>query len=519
MTNPWEQYQTTSQTEKPWEKFSTAATAQKPSFGDQALGVAENVGSITSGIIAEPVAGLAGIAQSINPFAEEGAGAEAVSSVRDMLTYEPQTKAGQEQQQAIGEFLAPVGEALSTAESFLGENVLAATGSPALAAAAHSLPTAALELIGIKGSKRLRSPMEPTAKQVQKSLLESVPETEAIKNASRAVYKEIDDSGVTVKASRVDSLIDGIERKAQKAGLDARLTDKTARAMNIIKESKGVSQPLTELDALREIASRTTKSLDDTEKAIGNLMLNEIDDFMDNIKPSELVGGNQAKADVGKKYKDARKLWGRAKRAEMLTDAIEIGESRAAGAEAGIRNEFNRILNSKNKSKFIPADEKQLMRDVVDGDFKTNFTRMIGKLGLSIDRSPNVFQSIVAGGGLGFGVGGSTGALVVPAIGTVSKAIAQKLTRNKSQFVKSMALAGKDANDITRAYLKAVPKAKRSSQDLADLLSDPSIDLDTVKMIGNKTFQDAIDLAKGQRAIDLAMGALAGSTMQQERNQ
>lgn len=492
---------------------------EEPSLGDQALGVVENIGSVASGIVAEPLAGIAGIAQTLNPFAEEGAGAEAVKSVREMLTYEPQTETGQAQQQALGETLAPVGEVLSTAESFLGENVLEITGSPALAAVAHSLPTAALELLGIKGTRKLRMPTEPSAKQVQKSLLESAPEVEALKTASRAVYKEIDDSGVTVKASNVDKLINSIETNAKKAGLDPRLTDKTARAMNIIKESKGVNQPLTELDALREIASRTTKSLDDTERAIGNLMLNEIDDFMDNLKPSELVGGTEAKAGIGKKYKTARKLWGRARRAEMLEEAIVRGNDVAAGAESGIRNEFNRILRSKKQSKYIPEADQQLMRDVIKGDFKSNFTRMLGKFGLSLDRSPNVFQSIVGGGGIGFLSAGATGALAVPIIGTISKAIAQKLTRGKADFARKMTLAGKDGTAITRAYLQTVPKAKRSVQDLADLLSDPSVDLDTIKMIGNETFKDAIDLAKGQRALNLAAGALAGSSMQQEGNQ
>ncbi len=489
------------------------------SFGDKALGVAENVASMASGIVAEPVAGIAGIAQSLNPFADEGAGSEAVKSVRDLLTYEPSTETGKEYQQNIGETLAPVGEVMQGAESFLGDNVLEITGSPALAALAHSLPTAALEILGVKGTKSLRTPNAPSDKLIQKSMLESAPEIEAIKSASRAIYKEIDDSGVTVKSSNVDRLINNIETNAKKVGLDPRLTDKTARAMKIIKESKGVNQPLTEIDSLREIASRTTKSLDDTEKAIGNLMLNEIDDFLDNLKPSELVGGTEAKAGVGKKFKTARKLWGRAKRGELLEEAITRGNDVAAGAESGIRNEFNRILRSKKQSKYIPEADQQLMRDVVKGDFKSNFTRMVGKFGLSLDRSPNVFQSIVGGGGIGFLGGGATGALAVPIIGTVSKAIAQKLTRGKADFAKKMTLAGKDGTDITRAYLQTVPKAKRSAQDLADLLSDPSVDLDTIKMIGNETFKDALDLAKGQRAINYAMGALSGSAIKQGDNQ
>ena len=492
---------------------------EEPSIIDSAVGVAENIGSIASGMVAEPVAGIAGVAQSLNPFADKGAGARAVSTVRDILTLQPETEKGKEYQKSIGEALQPVEQALSDVESFLGDKTLELTGSPALAAAAHSLPTAALELIGLKGSKNIRTPKEITTKQINNALLESAPEVEAIQNAARGVYNEITDAGVMVKSSTVDSLLKSIEKEAKKNGLDPRLTDKTARAMRIMNESKGIDQPLTELDSLRKIASETTKSLDGTEKAIGNLMLNQIDEFMDNITPSQLVGGNQSKAEIGKKYKTARKLWGRAKRAEMIEEAIVRGSDQAAGAEAGIRNEFNRLLRNKTSKKYLPEADQQLMRDVVQGDFKTNFTRAIGKLGLSIDRSPNVFQSIVAGGGLGYGLGGSTGALLVPVAGTASKAIAQKLTRNKAKFARDMVAAGKDGSEITRAYLQAVPKSKRNANDLSNLLADPEVDLKTIKMIGNKTFKDALEIAKGKRAIDLAVGAGIGSLSSQEQQE
>ena len=64
---------------------------QEPSLGQQALGGLENVASIASGIVAEPIAGLAGVAQSLNPFAEQGAGAQAVEGVRSALTFQPST--------------------------------------------------------------------------------------------------------------------------------------------------------------------------------------------------------------------------------------------------------------------------------------------------------------------------------------------------------------------------------------------------------------------------------------------
>ena len=497
---------------QPAQPVAQQPVQQEQSFVDKAIGVTENVGSLVSGAIAEPVAGLAGIAQSLNPFADEGAGAKAVESTRNALTYKPRSDAGQSQQQALGELLAPVGEALSESEKFLGENTLKLTGSPALAAMAHSLPTAALELIGVKGSKRLTgAAKEPTKKAIKRAVIESAPEVDQIKAAASAVYKEIDDSGVSVKPDKFALLVNDLEVKTRKAGIDADVTPKAAGAMKRFKSELGDAKTLTDVDTLRKVAQGVAGQLDNTEKALGNIMLGEIDDFLDTLKASDLTKGSQSAADTGKKFKAARKLWGRARRAELLQDAITTGESRAAGAEAGIRNEFNRILNNKKLSRFIPVDEQAAMRKVVDGNFAQNMTRLIGKVGLSVDRSPNVFGSIIAGGGLGTVVGGGAGAVIVPVVGTISKQIAKKLTTNKANFVEAITRAGSDGERITKAYLSAVPKAKRRVQDLADLLTDPKINIAELESIANGTIQDALDIAKGRRAINLAAGAGAGS--------
>ncbi|MCP4342170.1 MAG: hypothetical protein GY799_25640, partial [Desulfobulbaceae bacterium] len=138
------------------------------SISDQIIGGLETAATIASGAIAEPIAGLAGIAQSINPFAKEGAGAEAVKDVSSAMTYQPSSKAGKEQLQAVGEALQPVGEAFQSAEKFLGQSVLDATGSPELAAIAHSIPTAALEALGVKGLRSTKAgsmPLDDIAKQ------------------------------------------------------------------------------------------------------------------------------------------------------------------------------------------------------------------------------------------------------------------------------------------------------------------------------------------------------------------
>ena len=117
-----------------------------------ALGGLDTLATIGSSIVAEPVAGLAGILQGINPFAGEGAGSKAVGSTREALTFQPRTPEGKESLAGFGEALAPVAEGLASAEEGLGGATLELTGSPLLAAGAATIPTALLELLGGAGA-------------------------------------------------------------------------------------------------------------------------------------------------------------------------------------------------------------------------------------------------------------------------------------------------------------------------------------------------------------------------------
>jgi len=131
---------------------------------DTLFGIGEPITTIGSAIIAEPLAGIAGIAQTLNPFAETGAGSRAVEATRNALTLQPITQAGQANVQSIGEALAPVGEAIQNAEKGIGDTAFDATGSSLAGAIGQSLPTLAGELVGLgifgrltKGTKLLKN--------------------------------------------------------------------------------------------------------------------------------------------------------------------------------------------------------------------------------------------------------------------------------------------------------------------------------------------------------------------------
>ena len=60
---------------------------QELSIPDRVVGGLEGALTVRSSLVAEPIAGLAGLAATANPFNNQGAGAERVEQVREALTY------------------------------------------------------------------------------------------------------------------------------------------------------------------------------------------------------------------------------------------------------------------------------------------------------------------------------------------------------------------------------------------------------------------------------------------------
>ena len=113
-----------------------------------AAAVAENTLMLGSQMIAEPLAGLTGMGQAMNPFAEEGAGAAAVQKVRDWLTYTPKSKRAKASQAEFAEFIEPVTEVIDKAR--FGDETLEAGGPEWLAVVNELGPEILLSTVSLK---------------------------------------------------------------------------------------------------------------------------------------------------------------------------------------------------------------------------------------------------------------------------------------------------------------------------------------------------------------------------------
>lgn len=136
--------------------------------GNEFTAVAEPAMTMLSGMIAEPLAGAAGLAQTLNPFAPAGAGADTVAKVRHSATYEPRTMAGQEGLRSVAEFppIEALGTGFMAAQEGAGDAMYdLGGGSPLLGAIGASAPTAALEMMGLGSLKGVSGGMSRMAQR------------------------------------------------------------------------------------------------------------------------------------------------------------------------------------------------------------------------------------------------------------------------------------------------------------------------------------------------------------------
>jgi hypothetical protein len=129
------------------EIFSQFDVKPDRSFGEKVGGAFDAAATMATGALAQPVAGLAGLARTAISGPE--AGARRVEDLQSMLTYKP-GKVGQEYLQNIAEapVIKQIGEVATKGADYAGRKTYDITGSPLAASVAQGIPEAAGVALG-----------------------------------------------------------------------------------------------------------------------------------------------------------------------------------------------------------------------------------------------------------------------------------------------------------------------------------------------------------------------------------
>lgn len=108
--------------------------------------VAENIAHVGSGLVAQPVSGLVGLARL--PFVGADQAANDVRGVQNAITYDPHTEGGKEGQKAVQNTL---GKAAQSAGDLQQRGIEAAGGGPGAVTAIPAIEQAVPALMGLRG--------------------------------------------------------------------------------------------------------------------------------------------------------------------------------------------------------------------------------------------------------------------------------------------------------------------------------------------------------------------------------
>lgn len=527
--------------------FQQPQSLPKPTLGEQVKGQAQAVGGILTGALAEPIAGLSGLAVG-GITGDAGQAAGTVEAVQQFASDVVPTNRVAEQRleqfgQAVQGGVNLFNKALSLPFSgetekniqekgvsdTLGDAVLEATGNPELAAIAFSLPTAIIEGAGFKGVRNLKgqsvfnAEKQFLANNPKVAIAQASPEIKQLKDKANTLYKEIDEAGAVVDQNDYLNFAIDIGDTSRKMGFDPRvsqqLTPKAQALLQLVEDDLGGNITFGKLDQTRRLAAIAAGQIDNpVEKAIGTMVIEKIDNFLDGQAVKIDAVGDTA---LSGKYREARNLWSRAKRSEVLDDIVAGAQEQASGFENGLRIGFRSLLKNKKKLRGFKPAEIELMREISQGTTLANTTKKLGKLGFGDNQQTNMLMFSL-GGGAGFAAGGPFGAVAIPTLGTVSGKLATQLTANKSTLLNSVVKAGDNGLDVTKAYLKNTPPKDRSISDLTELLMNTNVDLEAMKKAPlSQLAQDAVFAAERFKSIGAAnlieVPAIIQSNQQEEQ--
>lgn len=273
----------------------------------------------------------------------------------------------------------------------------------------------------------------------------------------------------------------------------------------------GSAASVKDIEKLRRFAqnsaAQSAAARNNLDASISNSIVDSLDEFLDTVDVSDFTKG----ASVGSELKVARDLWGRAKRAELMDDAIEVARDQPTGFENGIRIQLEKIVKNKRQKRFFKPEEIQAMRSVIQGTKGSNFFKKLGKLSFGRGRqsgflggSVGVSGGAIAGSKFGK-IGALVGSVLFPGVGFLSQGLAERLTKNGAAFANQLVRAGKNGDRLTEVYLKNTPKSQQNPHDLSRILMRPDVNLENIPP--SSLIDEALNLARNDRASNVARSA------------
>lgn len=285
-----------------------------------------------------------------------------------------------------------------------------------------------------------------------------IPQLDEIRTAAKAAYDKADEAGVIFNPQGIQRLSSEVKGKLTDFGYDPALQPRIKAVLSRLDDLSEGNVTLKGMDTLRKVANNARMSMDPSEQMIGGRVIESLDDFIENVKPGEVLAGDATKGSAA--LKEARELWSRVRKTETVEKALEGAklDTSASGSGGNIDNRTRQVLKPiLKKTKGLKPDEKAALEKVIKGTPTQNALRLAGKLSPSGNGLMTMLHLLG-----GSATSGAT--LPLAAAGYGAKAAADNMTdKNVQQLVKVL-LAGGDAS-ATKAAPNAIQRLSQSKRE------------------------------------------------------
>lgn len=299
-----------------------------------------------------------------------------------------------------------------------------------------------------------------------------IPSNQELRKAANAAYNKAEAAGVIVKPSGMQRLQHDIVSDLTDFGYDPALQPGVAAVVSRLGDLSDKNVTLKGLDVLRRVAGNAAKIPGNpSQQALASKIIDRLDDFIGTLPDADVMTGN---AKVGAQaLRQARNLWGRLRKSEMVDTAALKAERRAASTGSGgnadnaLRQNVRGLLDNPRTARGMTPQETAAAERVVRGTPVQNTLRLVGKAAPTGIVSGGIGSSMGAGAGsfVGGPVGAVVGSAAVPLVGKVAKSAADRMTvRNAeklSQIIRSGGRTGKDLADLARGGQLSIPQVQR----------------------------------------------------------
>ena len=200
-------------------------------------------------------------------------------------------------------------------------------------------------------------------------------------------YSAVRNDKRVVKQQSVDDLVGNMDARLASEKMSQRLHPRASGAMEDLRDD-AMNYARKNIDAIEQdrrfIKRNVSSSLEPEEKRLGQIMANEIDDYLGGLKATDMEAGTDP-AETIAALLEGRSAHRRAQAAETIEQATTKAQRRAASTGSGgneinaTRQNIRSLLDNPKKAMSFTPEERAAMEKVVRGTPAGNAARRVSR--------------------------------------------------------------------------------------------------------------------------------------------